>query len=181
MRSARKRFTTEQIIGVPRAEGWRANLKRFTASGGGRLKVPQKQPKRGRLWLNDGSCIRLRPEHPSTLDAIVYRRVPRISANMARTAPAKRSGSGSLCRSLPRLPSSAPPISQGVGSKTKLRRNMALSNGLRRTCGRKYLKTLIGGIANLPGPRFWRTYQYKSKDKYVLNNYTKLIDNTSSH
>jgi putative transposase len=27
------------------------------------LKVPQKQPKRGRLWLNDGSCIRLRPEH----------------------------------------------------------------------------------------------------------------------
>jgi len=27
------------------------------------LKVPQKQPKRGRLWLNDGSCIRLRPRH----------------------------------------------------------------------------------------------------------------------
>jgi len=25
------------------------------------LKVPSKQPKRGRLWLNDGSCIRLRP------------------------------------------------------------------------------------------------------------------------
>jgi len=25
--------------------------------------VPQKQPKRRRLWLNDGSCIRLRPEH----------------------------------------------------------------------------------------------------------------------
>jgi len=25
--------------------------------------VPQKQPKRGRLWLGDGSCIRLRPEH----------------------------------------------------------------------------------------------------------------------
>ena len=28
------------------------------------LKVPQKQPKRSRLWLNDGSCIRLRPEYP---------------------------------------------------------------------------------------------------------------------
>jgi putative transposase len=28
------------------------------------LKVPQRQPKRRRLWLNDGSCIRLRPEHP---------------------------------------------------------------------------------------------------------------------
>jgi transposase InsO family protein len=27
------------------------------------LKVPQKQPKRGRLWLNDGSCVRLRPQH----------------------------------------------------------------------------------------------------------------------
>src|SRR5262249_27257845 len=27
------------------------------------LKVPPKQPKRGRLWLADGSCIRLRPEH----------------------------------------------------------------------------------------------------------------------
>jgi putative transposase len=28
------------------------------------LKVPQKQPKKGRLWLNDGSCVRLRPERP---------------------------------------------------------------------------------------------------------------------
>ena len=27
------------------------------------LKVPSKQPKRKRLWLNDGSCIRLRPQH----------------------------------------------------------------------------------------------------------------------
>ena len=27
------------------------------------LKVPMKQPKRARLWLNDGSCIRLRPQH----------------------------------------------------------------------------------------------------------------------
>jgi putative transposase len=27
------------------------------------LKVPKKQRPRGRLWLNDGSCIRLRPEH----------------------------------------------------------------------------------------------------------------------
>jgi hypothetical protein len=26
------------------------------------LKVPRKQPRHGRLWLNDGSCIRLRPE-----------------------------------------------------------------------------------------------------------------------
>jgi transposase InsO family protein len=27
------------------------------------LKVPEKQPKRGRLWLNEGSCIRLRSEY----------------------------------------------------------------------------------------------------------------------
>ena len=29
------------------------------------LKVPARQPKRSRLWLNDGSCIRLQPEHPN--------------------------------------------------------------------------------------------------------------------
>jgi putative transposase len=28
-----------------------------------RLKLPKKQSKKRRLWLNDGSCIRLRPEH----------------------------------------------------------------------------------------------------------------------
>ena len=44
--------------------GWRVNHKRveriWRKEG---LKVPKKQPKRGRLWLNDGSCIRLRPEY----------------------------------------------------------------------------------------------------------------------
>ena len=44
--------------------GWRVNHKRveriWRKEG---LKVPRKQPKRSRLWLNDGSCIRLRPEH----------------------------------------------------------------------------------------------------------------------
>ena len=48
------------------AEGWRVNVKRvyriWRREG---LKVPGKQPKRGRLWLNDGSCIRLRPERPN--------------------------------------------------------------------------------------------------------------------
>jgi putative transposase len=29
------------------------------------LKVPQKQRPRGRLWFNEGSCIRLRPERPN--------------------------------------------------------------------------------------------------------------------
>lgn len=27
------------------------------------LKLPKKQTKKSRLWLNDGSCVRLRPEH----------------------------------------------------------------------------------------------------------------------
>ena len=27
------------------------------------LRVPKKQPKRARLWLSDGSCVRLRPQH----------------------------------------------------------------------------------------------------------------------
>ena len=44
--------------------GWRVNHKRveriWRREG---LKVPRKQPKRSRLWLNDGSCIRLRPEY----------------------------------------------------------------------------------------------------------------------
>jgi len=43
---------------------WQVNHKkveRIWRSEG--LKVPKKQAKRRRLWLNDGSCIRLRPEH----------------------------------------------------------------------------------------------------------------------
>ena len=31
------------------------------------LKVPKKQPKRGRLWLNDGSCVRQKAEYPNHL------------------------------------------------------------------------------------------------------------------
>ena len=31
------------------------------------LKVPQRQPKRGRLWLNDGSCVRLRAERAGSV------------------------------------------------------------------------------------------------------------------
>ena len=43
-------------------EGWHINhkrLERIWKQEG--LKVPGKQPKRGRLWFNDGSCIRLKP------------------------------------------------------------------------------------------------------------------------
>ena len=53
---------TEGITALLQREGWEVNHKRverlWRREG---LKVPQKQPKRKRLWLNDGSCIRLRP------------------------------------------------------------------------------------------------------------------------
>jgi transposase InsO family protein len=47
-----------------RDEGWEVNHKRVERIWREeRLKVPQRQKKRRRLWLNDGSCIRLRPEY----------------------------------------------------------------------------------------------------------------------
>jgi transposase InsO family protein len=56
------RYGYRRITALLRDEGWRVNEKRvyrlWRHEG---LKVPQKQPKRGRLWLNDGSCVRLRP------------------------------------------------------------------------------------------------------------------------
>jgi transposase InsO family protein len=58
------RYGYRLITGLLRNEGWRVNHKRveriWRQEG---LRVPKKQPKRGRLWLNDGSCIRLRPEY----------------------------------------------------------------------------------------------------------------------
>ena len=58
------RYGYRRITAMLRADGWGVNHKRveriWRQEG---LKVPTKQPKRGRLWLNDGSCIRLRPEH----------------------------------------------------------------------------------------------------------------------
>ena len=58
------RYGYRRVTALLRAEGWKVNHKRveriWTREG---LKVPKKQPKRGRLWLNDGSCVRLRPEH----------------------------------------------------------------------------------------------------------------------
>ena len=57
------RYGYRRITALMEREGWRVNHKRierlWRREG---LKVPKKQPKRGRLWLNDGSCVRLRPE-----------------------------------------------------------------------------------------------------------------------
>jgi hypothetical protein len=55
-----------RITALLREAGWLVNVKRveriWRQEG---LKVPVRQPKRGRLWLNDGSCVRLRPERPN--------------------------------------------------------------------------------------------------------------------
>ena len=58
------RYGYRKIAALLRDAGWLINDKRveriWRREG---LKVPKKQPKRGRLWLADGSCVRLRPEH----------------------------------------------------------------------------------------------------------------------
>ena len=58
------RYGYMRITALLRAEGFHVNHKRveriWREQG---LKVPQKQKKRKRLWLNDGSCIRLKPEY----------------------------------------------------------------------------------------------------------------------
>jgi hypothetical protein len=47
-------------------EGWDVGRDRvYTIWREEGLKVPQKQPKRARLWLADGSCKRLRAEYPN--------------------------------------------------------------------------------------------------------------------
>jgi putative transposase len=60
------RYGYRRITALLRDAGWAVNRKRveriWRREG---LKVPQRQPKRGRLWLNDGSCVRLRPERPN--------------------------------------------------------------------------------------------------------------------
>jgi len=60
------RYGYRKIAALLRQAGWVVNDKRveriWRREG---LKVPARQPKRGRLWLNDGSCIRLRAERPN--------------------------------------------------------------------------------------------------------------------
>lgn len=61
------RYGYRKIAELLRSQmGWVVNDKRveriWRQEG---LKVPAKQPKKGRLWLADGSCIRLRAERPN--------------------------------------------------------------------------------------------------------------------
>jgi putative transposase len=58
------RYGYRRVTALLRADGFAVNHKRverlWRREG---LKVPARQPKRRRLWLADGSCVRLRPAH----------------------------------------------------------------------------------------------------------------------
>ena len=58
------RYGYRRITALLHYIGWCVNHKRveriWREEG---LKVPKRQPKRKRLWFNDGSCVRLRPTH----------------------------------------------------------------------------------------------------------------------
>ena len=57
-----ERYGYSRVHALLRERGWKVNHKRverlWRREG---LKVPKKQSKRRRIWLNDGSCVRLRP------------------------------------------------------------------------------------------------------------------------
>jgi len=58
------RYGYRRITALLRRAGWHVGkdrVERIWRREG--LKVPKKQKPRGRLWLNDGSCVRLRPQH----------------------------------------------------------------------------------------------------------------------
>ena len=66
------RYGYRRITAMLRRSGWVVNRKRveriWRREG---LKVPQKQPKRGRLWCNENSCITTTPSgriHPWATD-----------------------------------------------------------------------------------------------------------------
>lgn len=57
------RYGYRTITSLLNQEGWSVGKDRvYSIWREEGLKVPEKQPKRARLWLADGSCIRLRPE-----------------------------------------------------------------------------------------------------------------------
>jgi transposase InsO family protein len=57
------RYSYRTVCGLLSGAGWQTSeavVRRIWRQEG--LKEPAKQPARARLWLNDGSCVRLRPE-----------------------------------------------------------------------------------------------------------------------
>lgn len=60
------RYGYRKVTGLLNMDGFNVGRDRvFTIWRQEGLQIPQKQPKRGRLWFNDGSCIRQRPLYPN--------------------------------------------------------------------------------------------------------------------
>ena len=84
------RYGYRRIAALLRDAGWSVSdgrIERLWRREG--LKVPQKQPKKGRLWLNDGSCVRLRPEyrnHAWSYDIVVKQKQKLILKNCNKIA-----------------------------------------------------------------------------------------------
>lgn len=60
------RYGYRTVFDLLATAGWQTSesvVRRIWSEEG--LKVPAKQPKRARLWLHDGSCVRLRPQAPN--------------------------------------------------------------------------------------------------------------------
>ena len=57
------RYGYRRVHAMLQSQGWSVShgrvLRIWRREG---LRVPRRQPRRGRLWLHDGSCIRLRPQ-----------------------------------------------------------------------------------------------------------------------
>ena len=83
------RYGYRRIAAMLRDAGWQQlndkRVERLWRREG--LKVPKKQPMRSRLGLNDGSCIRLKPQHVDhgwSYDFVHHRRVqPRVSGDQS--------------------------------------------------------------------------------------------------
>src|SRR5262245_28075475 len=99
------RYGYRKVAALLRQAGWIINDKRveriWRREG---LKVPHKQPKCGRLWLADGSCIRLRPQHRNhvwSYDFVEDRthdgRRYRIAWRSVSPASSRRSMSSTYC------------------------------------------------------------------------------------
>jgi putative transposase len=68
------RYGYRRVTALLKEAGWAVNRKRveriWRREG---LKVPKRQPKRRRLWLADGSCLRLRPERANHVSILNFR------------------------------------------------------------------------------------------------------------
>ena len=93
MASTYGRYGYRFIAGMMRNAGWgqatTAKVARIWRQEG--LKIPQKQAPRGRLWLNDGSCMRLRATHPNHVWSYVPQGFPLVILSLSEMLMGARS------------------------------------------------------------------------------------------